>query len=180
MKKVSNKNISIIIICIIVLGLGLGLGLGFGLKKNKSSMYEDFENSHIPKIIHQIWCTTKDIPNEYIKNIEKIKAENPDWEYRFYYDNDIENYLSKFPKLHEAYKKINPKYGAARADFFRYVIVYNEGGVYLDLKSGFRKPLNQIIGNYEYILSHWNESKVASGGPGGDTTGLPKNGECPF
>jgi mannosyltransferase OCH1-like enzyme len=51
---------------------------------------------------------------------------------------------------------INPKYGAARADFFRYLLMYREGGVYLDIKSGAKFPFNNIIfPDDEYILCHW-------------------------
>jgi mannosyltransferase OCH1-like enzyme len=35
----------------------------------------------------------------------------------------------------EAYFRINPRYGAARADIFRYLAVYRTGGFYLDSKS---------------------------------------------
>ncbi len=50
---------------------------------------------------------------------------------------------------------INPKYGAARADFFRYLLMYIEGGVYLDIKSGMLVSLDYIIKpDDEFILCH--------------------------
>jgi inositol phosphorylceramide mannosyltransferase catalytic subunit len=110
----------------------------------------------IPKIIHQIYHT-KDLPEVFTENIAKIKAENPDWEYRIYDENDIDTYISlHHPNLFGIYKKINPNYIAARADFFRYLVVYSEGGVYLDIKSSLSAPLNQIIQKDDkYLLSHW-------------------------
>ena len=82
---------------------------------------------------------------------------NPDWSYKIYDDNDIENYIKlHYPELVAIYYKINPIYGAARADFFRYLLIYNEGGVYLDIKSSITKPLDEIIKNDDvYLLSHW-------------------------
>ena len=54
------------------------------------------------------------------------------------------------------YTSINPEYGAARADYFRYLLLYKYGGVYLDIKSGMKKSLNHIIDkDDEYILCHW-------------------------
>ncbi|MES2636678.1 MAG: glycosyltransferase [Pseudomonadota bacterium] len=113
----------------------------------------------IPKIIHQTYYT-KNLPIELERNLLKNKEANPGWELRFYDDEDIEIYIkTHFPELFDFYEKINPNYGAAKADFFRYLVVYNDGGVYLDIKSGAEKPLDSIIiASDKYILSHWPRS----------------------
>lgn len=113
----------------------------------------------ISKIIHQTYHT-KNLPDSIKNNINQLKVDNPDWEFRLYDDQDIEHYMeSYFPSLLPIYKKINPVYGAAKADFFRYLVVYKDGGVYLDIKSGASKSLNSIIkDNDKYILSHWPRS----------------------
>jgi len=110
----------------------------------------------IAKIIHQTYHT-KNLPDSIQKNINQLKLDNPGWELRLYDDQDIDCYIqSYFPNLLPIYKKINPIYGAAKADFFRYLVVYKDGGVYLDIKSGASKPLNLIIKDSDkYILSHW-------------------------
>lgn len=73
---------------------------------------------NIPKIIHQSYKTSN-LPKEISENIENIKTLHPDWEYRFYDDNDINNFILKTYglKMINLYNKINPKYGSARADF---------------------------------------------------------------
>ncbi len=38
-----------------------------------------------------------------------------------------------------------PRYGVVLADIFRYLVIYNEGGVYLDIKSTVNRPLDEII-----------------------------------
>lgn len=110
----------------------------------------------IPKVIHQTYHS-KTIPPEILENVNHLKSMNPEWEVRIYDDEDIENYLNtNYPELIDLYKKINPLYGAAKADFFRYVLIYNEGGVYLDIKSGLSKPLDEILNsNDQYLLCHW-------------------------
>jgi mannosyltransferase OCH1-like enzyme len=56
----------------------------------------------------------------------------------------------------ELYLSINPKYGSSRADFFRYLLMYKVGGVYLDIKSSTFKPLREtILPTDEYLLTHW-------------------------
>jgi inositol phosphorylceramide mannosyltransferase catalytic subunit len=112
----------------------------------------------IPKIIHQTF-PTKDLPLELKENVEMIKRLNPEWKHVLYDDEDMSQYVLKnFPELWEIFSKLNPMYGAARADFFRYLLAYAEGGVYLDIKSGVSKPLNEIIKDDDsLILSYWTQ-----------------------
>lgn len=117
----------------------------------------------IPKIIHQTYFS-KTLPEVVQLNVDHIRAMNPDWEYRFYDDADIDAYIQRyFPELFGIFKKINPAYGAAMADFFRYLLLYREGGVYLDIKSSMEKPLNEIIQKDDkYLLSYWQNDANGS------------------
>ena len=115
----------------------------------------------IPKVIHQIYIhENKTLPAEIKRNIAHLKVMNPDWELKIYDDDDINSYIkTHYPELVDIYNKINPIYAAAKADFFRYLLIYNEGGVYLDLKSSVEKPLDSIIQKGDkYLLSHWQNS----------------------
>lgn len=118
----------------------------------------------IPKVIHQIYIhENKTLPTLIKCNITHLKVTNPDWELKIYDDDDIIIYIkTHYPELVDIYNKINPIYVAAKADFFRYLLIYNEGGVYLDIKSSVEKPLDSIIQKSDrYLLSHWQN------GPGG-------------
>lgn len=112
--------------------------------------------SSIPKVIHQTYHS-KNLPPEIQENVHHLKILNPDWQLKIYDDDDITNYIStNYPALLKIYNKINPVYGAAKADFFRYLLIYNEGGVYLDIKSSLSKPLNSILASDDrYLLSYW-------------------------
>ena len=115
-------------------------------------------SKYIPKKIFQLIGDKNNIHPKFIKNIEYIKKLNKGWTYTLLDDKDIINYLSKnYPRyILNAYLKINPDYGAAKADFFRYLLIYKEGGVYFDIKSAMKVPLDYIIReDDEYILSHW-------------------------
>lgn len=111
----------------------------------------------IPKIIHQVYFNYNSMPVEIQENIAKLKQLNTDWEYKLYDDNDIQNFITaNFPHILKYYNKINPKYGAAKADLFRYLLMYKVGGVYLDIKSTISRPLNEIIqSDDQYILGNW-------------------------
>jgi hypothetical protein len=109
----------------------------------------------IPKVCHQTWMT-RDLCPEIKEIIQKNKRTNPDIEFRLYTDADIDSYIKKnFDDLtYTAFKKINPKYGSMLADFFRYCVLYNEGGIYLDIKSLLKTKLfdNVIKSNDICIL----------------------------
>lgn len=122
----------------------------------------------IPKIIHQTYYLKPSdpaFPEELRANITDIQNQNPDWEYRFYDDADIEKYIKdNTPELFDYYQKLGDEYGAARADFFRYVVIYCDGGVYLDVKSLTKRPLNEVLlEDDKYVLSYWPEFMRESG-----------------
>lgn len=117
------------------------------------------EASKIPKIIHLTASDLGGLTPPIQQNIEKLKEANPGWRIRLYDDTDIHAYIQDnfSHTILEAFSKINPKYGAARADFFRYLVISKEGGVYLDIKSTALIPLDDVIRSSDTILlSHWN------------------------
>mgnify|MGYP001214340874 CR=1 FL=1 len=111
----------------------------------------------IPRIIHQTYRNA-DVPEALRPGIAELRAMNPDWDYRFYDDAAVADFIrGEFPpEFYRAYCRINPAYGPARADFFRYLVVYRHGGVYLDLKSTTARPLNETLRpDDDYLLSFW-------------------------
>lgn len=133
--------------------------LNLRLNRVKDSSIAPFikMGSNIPKIVHQTF-PTKNLPPELLTNLDYMKNTNPDWEFRLYDDKDIEAFIkTEYPALLRYYQKINPSYGAAKADFFRYLLLYKVGGVYLDIKSSVSKKLDEItISERKYILAHWS------------------------
>jgi inositol phosphorylceramide mannosyltransferase catalytic subunit len=98
----------------------------------------------IPKTIIQTFKTSK-LPFITQWHIKRMKKRNPEYDYQFYDDARIENFLKdEFGQdIFELYKKIN--IGAAKADFFRYAILFKKGGVYLDIDSLLLKKLDDVI-----------------------------------
>lgn len=115
------------------------------------------EGHEIPKLIHQTF-RSKNLPAELVDNVEKIKAMNPGWTHQVYDDADIEDFIAGVygNRVLSYFHRINPKYGAARADLFRYLLLYKFGGVYLDIKSTLNKPLDMVLQPGDrYLLSQW-------------------------
>ena len=119
----------------------------------------------IPKVIHQTCPCKLSLPAKVQDNIHAIRELNPQWEHRLYDDADIDSIILQHytPELFDLYSKISKQYGAARADFFRYLLMYREGGVYLDIKSSLSRPLDEVLlPDDVYILSNWDNSSEGS------------------
>ena len=115
------------------------------------------EGTAIPAVIHQTFADT-DLDPAIQRSIREMREANPRWEYRFYGDRDCATFIEREygPRILDYYNRINPKYGAARADLFRYLLMYKCGGLYLDIKSVARLPLDHVIGrNDRFVLSRW-------------------------
>ena len=128
----------------------------------------------IPKLIHQTYFKKTDLPKAIQVNILTLKKLNPEWQYTLYDDQDIVDFIKHHyePDVLKLYNKINPLYGAARADLFRYLLIYKLGGAYFDIKSAARIPLEQVIDGKDYVLAHW--LRRPAGLFGGDEAKYPR------
>lgn len=81
--------------------------------------------------IIQTW-KTKNVPAYYHGYINKITNLHPQWNYMFFDDNAIVDFMkSKMPEYINVFN--NLPYTIQKIDFFRYLAIYYYGGVYLDL-----------------------------------------------
>lgn len=110
----------------------------------------------IPKIIHQTY-KTKDLPPQLDKISKHIQQICPTFEYKLYDDDDIINFIKDNydEETLRLYNMINPKLGMARADFFRYLLIYKVGGFYFDIKSYPTRDLSEWAERFSFITAHW-------------------------
>jgi mannosyltransferase OCH1-like enzyme len=108
----------------------------------------------IPKIIWQ----THNYKKEHLAGHHKrICANwinlNPGWDYRYVSHIDREIKVKQYPELYEIYLRCEPMY---QADIWRYIVTYEEGGVYADMDSLCIQPLDEILnsieGDHEVVL----------------------------
>jgi mannosyltransferase OCH1-like enzyme len=101
---------------------------------------------NIPNIVHFTF-RNNNLPYSIRKIIQHNKSVCRFCEFRFYDDNACDAFIKKhFPvNVYNAYKSINDCYGAMKADFFRYCVLYIVGGIYIDIKSVIKVPLFTII-----------------------------------
>lgn len=111
----------------------------------------------IPFIIYRTW-KNKDLTKQFQEAWDITAENNPDFEQKLFTDLDVNNFIREFdyPGLAKAYNCINPKYGAARADLFRYAILYKNGGFYMDIKTFASCSIKDKLGNNDaFLLSKW-------------------------
>jgi len=92
--------------------------------------------------IIQTW-KTKIVPLHYQEYVNKIKNMNPTWNYMFFDDDDIINFMKNTaPEYFETFCNLKEK--IQQIDFFRYVAIYYYGGIYLDLDIDIIHPFDDI------------------------------------
>jgi mannosyltransferase OCH1-like enzyme len=66
--------------------------------------------------------------------VNRLKQANPEFEHRLFDDADCRDFIQTHfePDVLEAYDTLLP--GAFKADLWRYCILYDKGGVYVDIK----------------------------------------------
>jgi mannosyltransferase OCH1-like enzyme len=98
-----------------------------------------------PKIIHQTWKTTN-IPKKWKISQKQWKKLHPTWEYRFWTDKDLENFIKdKHPEFLDIWKTY--PYQIQKVDAVRYFILNDFGGIYSDLDIVPRLPLDEYVEN---------------------------------
>ena len=107
----------------------------------------------IPRIIHQTYKTS-DVPDR-VKGLMRTWAEkNPGWKTRFYNDAECYKFVEReFPEYYDAYVSL-PK-DVERSDFFRYLIVLHTGGVYADIDTECRQPMDSYLRSTDTLVVGW-------------------------
>jgi mannosyltransferase OCH1-like enzyme len=97
----------------------------------------------IPLKIHQTYFRNN-MDIQYYETCMINRYMNMEYEYYFYNNDDVDRYVrTYYPQYFDLFNKIIP--GAYKADLFRYLVLYREGGVYLDCKSSTIVPLREFI-----------------------------------
>ncbi|MEP7195415.1 MAG: glycosyltransferase [Saprospiraceae bacterium] len=98
----------------------------------------------IPKTIFQTFKNAQ-LPFLTRWHIKRMKNNNKEYDYQFYDDSRVDKFIEEGygQEVFQLFKKIN--IGAAKADFFRYAVLYKKGGIYLDIDSLLSKKLDTFI-----------------------------------
>ena len=125
----------------------------------------------IPKIIHQIWFQGEDqIPDKYLTNRKLWLDTHSDWQYILWDQSAIEKLIQQqYSHLWNTYQSFT--FMHQKIDFFKYIILYHQGGIYVDIDA---KPIQKLDKLFDdlfprstFLVSKckydWLESKVLTG-----------------
>jgi hypothetical protein len=98
----------------------------------------------IPKLIFQTWKTRDVVPREQ-KIIGSWAELNPEFTHKVYDDDDCIEFMEKYfvGEVFETYQRLSVN--TAKADLWRYCVLYIYGGVYVDIDCLAKLPLRNII-----------------------------------
>jgi hypothetical protein len=117
----------------------------------------------IPKKIHQTWVGPLQIPEEYIEYSKTWQKLHPDWEYKLWRDEDVENW--DFPNK-DLYNKASTY--QEKSNILRYEILNKYGGLYVDVEYKALKKFDDLHYLYNFYagilppLANDNEVVITS------------------
>ena len=113
----------------------------------------------IPKVIYQTF-KTRFLPPSMQEAVVSWIDRNPDYDYFLFDDDamfafvdhvDCSTFSFSRDDLIRAMRRIRP--GAGKADLFRYLIIYDRGGVYMDVDTVCMAPLHSFIHPEDDVVS---------------------------
>ena len=108
-----------------------------------------YMNKQIPKVIHKIIIVdsmkTPEFDEDMTNAINSFKIHNPDYEIRIYNGDDCIDYIQKNYTNRElkTFNSLIPY--SYKVDFMKMLILYNEGGIYSDMRQVCLKPFNDVF-----------------------------------
>jgi mannosyltransferase OCH1-like enzyme len=115
--------------------------------------------SHIPKIIHQIWLGSP-LPAHFEKLQQTWKDKHPDWEFKLWTDENTKSLNLINRELFEAV----PNYGE-KSDILRYELLDQFGGLYCDVDFECLQPFDLLHDNLDFYtgLPGWRGLHLNNG-----------------
>jgi mannosyltransferase OCH1-like enzyme len=103
----------------------------------------------IPRILHQIWIGPDPLPAEYAAYATTWQAHHPGWEYRLWTEDQLPAMRNR--ALFDEAEELTPAPNVQqfRADVLRYEILWNLGGVYVDIDFECLAPIDPLIADTE-------------------------------
>jgi len=123
----------------------------------------------IPKVIHYIWLGKNPTPKVFDKCLKSWQKYCPDYQIKRWDETNLD--LNKYKFALDAY---NAKKYAFASDVFRTDILYNEGGIYLDIDVELIKPIDQILKDADCVMGFETSNLL---NPGLLIASKPKNND---
>jgi len=100
---------------------------------------------HINNFIYQYCYDLSTLSEETFKKIQNMMFKNKHYEYKLFTEDEIDKYISNnfSDYIYNTFSKL--KSLENKVSFWSYLILYNEGGIYLDINKTINININTII-----------------------------------
>ena len=102
------------------------------------------------------------VDEDHNEKYSNFRKKNPEFNFYFFDDLDMDEYMEKnwsHRKIYKIYK--DSIFGASKADIWRYCILYQYGGIYLDFDSSIEFELSTIPNDVSEFIS-FEKNKISS------------------
>ena len=122
----------------------------------------------IPRVLHKVIVVDgggiPSLSTPAQEALASFSELNPEYEMRVYGGRDCENYIIKHygEKELDAFRSLVPY--SFKVDLFKFLVLYNEGGVYSDFRQVCLKPFREYIPTYAKWFSSTDGGSKHHGG----------------
>lgn len=120
-------------------------------------------NAGVPRVIYQTWFTDRLAPCVQAQQ-RAMMLNNPGFEHRIFDDDAMEAYVHANAGQRTAQAFDALTIGAQKADLWRYIVLYCNGGIYLDMDSNITRPLSELLRADDQVIVSREGSKAAQSG----------------
>ncbi|MCB1109842.1 MAG: hypothetical protein KDK64_02585 [Chlamydiia bacterium] len=127
-------------------------------KKNCNCQFNSSPIFKIPKTIHLIWVGPKPFPQGSVETVRTWMAHHPDWTFIFWTDRKRPapckgmktRYASDFSFQFLGDQFAESKNWGEKSDLWRYEILYQQGGIYIDHDAKCLRPFHGLNTGYDF------------------------------
>lgn len=109
-----------------------------------------FENKIIPKVIHQTYKSAHELPDLFKQSQHSWKTSMPTYQYAFWSDHVCKRFIEEsFPEFRVLYNQLRL---IEKTDLFRYLCIYQYGGVYADMDTICLKNMDPLLSTHPMLI----------------------------
>lgn len=113
------------------------------------------EAADIPLEVYQSWQDRK-LGRSHLRDVEEFRKLNPEFKFHVFSNEDQADFMHSRYQGEDILKVFDSStHGVMRSDIFRYSMLLDAGGVYLDLSKRLTTPMSQFLHlQSPFVLSH--------------------------
>ena len=114
-------------------------------------------DQRIPNIVYQTWLEDS-FGASHVAAIKVFRDLNHDYTFEFFDEARVQAYMEKHWRDHPIYDVFrNARFGPLRTDIWRYCLIYERGGVYVDVSKSIHIPLREIVTSEVACVVSWED-----------------------